>query len=80
MLRIIINVAFRAFNLIIIADVIVSYFLSPYQPVRLFLDRIVQPVLEPIRSILPKGMMFDFSPIVLILALEIIQAILLRIV
>jgi YggT family protein len=68
---------FSLLNLIIIADIIVSFFLSPYHPVRNFLDKIVNPLLSPIRKIMPQTGMFDFSPIILILILKVIEYLLL---
>jgi YggT family protein len=55
---------------------LVSYFLPPYQPVRRFLDRVVEPALVPIRRILPQTGMVDFSPVVLILALQLLGMVL----
>ncbi len=54
----------------VIAHVILSYFLSPYHPIRQFVDRIVSPLLDPIRRVLPPVGMFDFSPLVLLLILQ----------
>lgn len=61
---------------IIFADIIVSYFLSPYHPVRRTLDSIVQPMLAPIRRFMPPTGMFDFSPLVLIFVIWIVERIL----
>ena len=63
----------RVLVLVIIADVIVSYFLSPYHKIRMTLDRIVQPMLSPIRRYLPSMGGIDFSPIVLLFAIQIIE-------
>jgi YggT family protein len=63
---------------IVIASVILSYFMSPYHPVRQALDRIVEPFLAPIRRVLPGGGMFDFSPIVLVLAVELVSRLLIN--
>ena len=62
----------RLYTLIVLAQVVVSYFLPPYQPVRRILDRLVEPALTPIRRIMPRTGMIDFSPLVLILALQLI--------
>jgi YggT family protein len=67
------------FSLILIADIILSYFMSPYQPVRVFLDRIVQPLLNPIRRILPTFGGLDFSPIVLLLLVQLVENVLVNI-
>lgn len=64
---------FSLINLLIIADIVISFFLSPYHPVRAFLDKIVNPLLDPIRKIMPQTGMFDFSPIILILLLQLIE-------
>ncbi len=70
----------NAFILIVIVDVALSYFMSPWQPVRVALDKIVNPFLNPIRRIVPLIGMIDFSPIVLMLIIQLIQYILIRIV
>lgn len=56
----------------VIADVLLSYFLSPYHPVRRALDSIVEPLLTPIRRFMPVIGGFDFSPWVLIILIQVI--------
>jgi YggT family protein len=63
-------------TIIIFADIIVSYFLDPFHPVRNALDSIVQPMLAPIKRILPPVGMLDFSPLVLIFIIQIVEKIL----
>jgi YggT family protein len=63
-------------KILIIADIIVSYFLSPYHQVRAFLDRIVQPMLDPIRRVVPPLAMIDFSPLVLIILIQVAEGLL----
>ncbi len=60
----------RAFTLIILADVLVGYFLDVFHPIRKFLDSIVQPFLAPIRKLLPSSGGLDFSPLVLFFLVE----------
>jgi len=62
-------------TVLVVIDVVLSYFMSPFHPVRQFLDRIVEPMLAPIRRILPQTGMIDFSPLVLIILLQVIDAI-----
>ena len=57
-------------------QVILSYFMSPFHPVRQFIDRIVEPMLRPIRRLLPQTGMIDFSPLVLIILLQVINGVL----
>jgi YggT family protein len=64
--------------LMILASVILSYFMAPYHPVRRFLDSIVDPMLAPIRRIVPLVGMLDFSPLVLILLIQLIGNLLTR--
>ncbi len=76
---IVIRVVFEIFVWIVIASVLLSYFMSPYHPVKQALDRIVEPFLAPIRRVIPSVGMFDFSPIILILAVELIKTLLINI-
>ena len=62
--------------LLVIISVILSYFMSPYHPVREAIDRIVEPMLMPIRRVVPLVGMLDFSPLILILLIELIDRIL----
>jgi YggT family protein len=50
--------------------------MSPYHPVRQAIDRIIEPMLAPIRKIIPPVGMFDFSPLILIVLLQIVEMIL----
>ena len=60
-----INLVADIFILILFADILLSYILDPYHPIRHALDSIVEPFLAPIRRILPNTGMFDLSPMVL---------------
>jgi YggT family protein len=73
-----INILSQVLILLVIVYVILSYFLSPYHPVRSFVDRIVEPMLSPIRRVVPLVGVFDFSPIVLILLIQVISSVLVR--
>jgi YggT family protein len=65
--------------LVVIIQTILTYFLSPYHPIRQLIDRFVEPMLMPIRRVLPTLGMLDFSPLVLIILLEVIDSVLQRI-
>ena len=62
----------QLFTLVVIVDVMLSYFMDPYHPVRQTLDGIVNPLLNPIRKVIPAVGMMDFSPLVLIILLQIV--------
>jgi YggT family protein len=68
-----------ALSLAVLADILVSFFLNPYHPIRRALDSFVGPMLAPIRRILPPVGMFDFSPVVLILLIQLIQELAVRV-
>jgi len=68
-----VNIIFQLLTIVVVVDVIVSYFLPPYNNVRIFLDRIVSPLLAPIRRIIPPVQMIDFSPIILLVVLQVLQ-------
>jgi YggT family protein len=59
--------------LIIIVDSVLTYFLSPYHPIRAALDRIVQPLLVPIRKVVPLVGVIDFSPLILVILIEVVS-------
>jgi YggT family protein len=63
-------------TLLVILQVILSYFMSPYHPVRQTVDSIVEPLLSPIRRIMPQTGMLDFSPMVLIILVQIVARLL----
>ena len=72
----IINWITELITLLVIMQVILSYFMSPFHPVRQFIDRIVEPMLRPIRRLLPQTAMIDFSPLVLIILLQVLSGVL----
>ena len=60
-------------ELLVIAYVILSYVMDPYHPVRRWVNAIVEPMLMPIRRVVPLVGMLDFSPIVLLLLIRILS-------
>ena len=66
----------QLFIWIVIAAALLSFFVPPYHPIREVLDRIVNPFLEPIRRIIPPAGTMDFSPLVLIIVVEIVSRLL----
>jgi YggT family protein len=77
-LIIIVSVVAQLLFWVVIIDVLLSYFMDPYHPVRRALDGIVQPMLAPIRRILPPLGGFDFSPFVLLILLQLLANIIIR--
>ena len=66
-----INIIIQLISLIIIIKVVLSYFLPPNKPIRYLLDRIIDPILLPIKRLLPPLGGIDISPIVLIVIVQI---------
>ena len=60
-------------TLLVIVSVILSYFMPPYHPVRAGIDRIVEPMLAPIRRVIPSVGMLDFSPLILIILIQVVD-------
>jgi len=73
---ILIRVLAQVLSLLIIADAILSFVLSPYHPIRESMGRILNPLYAPIRRVLPAAGGFDFSPIVLLLLIQVTEYIL----
>ena len=62
---------------VVIISVLLSWFIQdPYHPVRQGVDSLVRPLLDPIRRIMPNIGMFDFSPVILIILLQLVSNIL----
>ena len=71
-----INVVAQLITILVVVQVFTSYFMDPYHPVRQSLDRLLEPLLFPIRRILPQTGVLDFSPLVLIVLIQIVARIL----
>ena len=62
-----ISVTANVLTILIFVWVVASWILAPYHPVREALDRVVEPLLAPIRRVLPMTGPIDFSPMILII-------------
>jgi YggT family protein len=67
-------------TILVFVWVILSWIMPPYHPLREALDRVVEPMLAPIRHVLPAMGGVDFSPMILIIAIEIAASILSRLI
>lgn len=74
-----IQITATVLSLIVLIDVVLSFFVNPFHPVRQTLDVIVEPMLAPIRRIMPSTGAFDFSPIILLILIQLIESILIQI-
>lgn len=79
-LNIIIQFILQLLTFIVIVDAFSSFFLPPDNTVRVQLGRIVNPLLNPIRKIIPTVNNLDFSPIILIILIQVVEYLLLRLI
>jgi YggT family protein len=68
-----INAISQLLSLLVFVAAILSFFMSPYHPVRRAIDSVVEPMLAPIRRILPPFGGLDFSPLVLIVLIQVLR-------
>ena len=68
----IIRLVCRGLTLAIVARVILSWFSPRPNSLTIFLDKITEPILAPLRRIIPRTGMFDFTPLAAIVLLQLI--------
>ncbi len=68
----------QVFTWVVLIHVLLSWFLPPDNPLRLSLSRIIEPFLQPIRELIPPLGMFDFSPVILLIVLQLLQQLIVR--
>jgi YggT family protein len=71
--------AIQLYSLVLVARIILSWIpsINRSQPIVFFLYQITEPVLDPVRRVIPPLGMIDISPIVVFIGLRILQRILL---
>jgi YggT family protein len=79
-LILLINFISQAITLLMLAYAILSWVAKPWNQIRMFVDRLSEPLLAPIRRVVPLVGMVDISPLVLILLVQLLSGILTRIV
>ena len=72
----IITIVEQTILVLVLLKVVLSYIMDPFHPFRQSVDRIIDPLLNPIRQIMPTFGRFDFSPIILIILVEILAMVL----
>jgi YggT family protein len=71
----IINFVAQILSLLIIISAVLSFFMSPFHPIRQGIDRIINPMLMPIRKVIPAMGAMDFSPLILLILIQILTSI-----
>lgn len=64
--------------LLVIVSAILSFFMDPYHPIRRSIDSVVEPMLAPIRRVVPLIGALDFSPLILIILIQVLSNLLIR--
>ena len=76
-----VDVFFTLLSLAVLARVLLSWVrVSPYHPAVEFLYRITEPILAPLRRIIPPLGMVDLSPVIALILLQIIGQVLVAII
>lgn len=75
----IIRTATDIYLLVIFLSALLSFFLPPYHKVRVFLDKLVDPLLTPIRKVVPLIGNIDISPMILFIVVQLVGALLVRV-
>lgn len=80
-LIVLIQMIFYLWQLLLLARILLSWVrVDPYHPAIQFLYAMTEPVLRPIRDLLPPAGMFDFSPLVAIILAQVLQMVLVQII
>lgn len=67
------------YSLILFGSVVLSWMqVSPDNPVARVIYRLTEPVLSRVRKVLPTAGGFDFSPMVVLIALQLLKGLLVR--
>jgi len=76
-----VDVFFTLLSLAILARVLLSWVrVSPYHPAVELLYRITEPILAPLRRVIPPLGMVDITPVIALILLQIIQWVLVAII
>lgn len=77
MLISLINILYYALVLLILARIILSFTaVSPYHPARRVVFDLTEPLLAPVRRLLPPMAGLDFSPFIVVLAAQLLRSVL----
>ncbi|MCP4414997.1 MAG: YggT family protein [Chloroflexi bacterium] len=79
-----IHIIFRALTYLIFARVILSWIrVDPYHPfwgpILRFVYQTTEPIMQPVRNILPNMGGLDFSPIIVLLGLDLIRGLIIQV-
>lgn len=67
-------------SIAILIRVVLSWVVEPYHSARQFIDRLTEPILRPFRSVLPPTGMFDFTPMIALIVVQLAGYLLINII
>ena len=76
---IIINATVNVFSIFVVVYSLLSFILDPYHPIRQTMSQIVEPMLNPIRKVVPLIGGLDLSPMILLILIQVIGSVLISI-
>ena len=76
---IIINATVNVFSIFIVIYSLLSFILDPYHPIRQTMSQIIEPMLNPIRKVVPLMGGLDLSPMILLILIQVIGSVLIAI-
>ena len=72
-IKIFLTLLINATTSLLLLYCVMSWFVSPDFPLRQWIDGFINQLLDPIRRFMPSFGMFDMSPIILMLILQLLQ-------
>lgn len=75
----IINTTVSLLTLLIFIYVLLGFFLSPFHPIRHTMSQVIEPILAPLRKLVPVISGLDFSPLILMILVQVVGSILVAI-
>jgi YggT family protein len=74
-----IQLAAWVLTLVIFVQVVLSFIVPPYNEFRVAVDRLINPLLRPIQRVVPPLGGLDFSPMILLILIQVAERLLLSI-
>jgi YggT family protein len=75
-----INILAQLLTLLVFVYILSTWVFPPFHSFRQTLAKIVEPMLSPIRRVLPPVGMFDFSPFIFLIIVQVLATILIRLI
>lgn len=77
--RYFVNTVFDLLSLAIIARILMSWFqVNSHSPIARFIIEVTDPILRPIQRLMPRTGMIDFSPLIALIGMDILNSLIIR--